>query len=209
MSQEILSTQVKGRIVAYDLPCGKRIAFTENGEESPQEKKTKREAQRKVEASRVASTNLLYSLGLGCTQSVILCPSRTTKEQIDQVIGKVRQLYEKTNGELVNELGLREIGDPDIRTIPIVETQFVTLKDLTEKRLSESLDAAISEMAKAVKTLSALGPDDKQKRNAYLKQREKKIQKTQELAKSLSIDLDEKFGLLGELLKTAIRKTEV
>jgi len=129
-------------------------------------------------------------------------------EKIDEVIKKVRGIYEEVNQRLAKE-GYFKVGMPVIRKIPMVQTQIVGFKELAERQLKAKLDKKIDQIANIIQKIQEGVEEGKAKKIRYnLNRTQRELENLEEIAKELGIETDDQFALLGEMITQAIETLE-
>jgi len=121
------------RILVYDLVSENRKQIKGS------------EFEKKIRSVRVSATELLHSLGIQCTESVILI-SDDMAERTDDVIKYIDRMYSSVLSEAERALGII-LPRPIIRLLTITQEQFITFRELAERRLREALDANIDRVS--------------------------------------------------------------
>jgi len=120
------------KILVYDLP-------SENINNLDSEIKNK------IRNVRVTSTKLLHSLGVQCTESVILiAPSRISR--IETTIAKVNQLYSSLPIALT----------PNIVVLPLTQQQQESLSQLAKSRIQERVEESINRISLLLDNLAQI-----------------------------------------------------
>jgi hypothetical protein len=190
-----LNKEVKGYIIPYDLPS-ENFLFLKNSK-----------LVSKIRNERIRAIYYLHSLGVLATNSVILVPTSKV-DKIDKVIEKVNNIYNELNIEVKKELN-RELGKPIIKKVPIVETQFLSFKELAEKQLKERLDSKIESLSKLLNEIENITEEEKRKRIANnLYKTEREVNELEKIAKELGLESNHKFSLISELIYQALKELE-
>lgn len=195
----MLKNQVKesemqeGFIVAYDLPSENRKEIVDS------------EAYTLVRATRVYSVYRLHSLGVECTESVIMVsPSMNSEvsKTIENVYGKYRELNRRLKSK-----GLTELPEPLIKTIKLTSEQKIDFKTLAERRLKEKLDEAIERLANLLEEVENIVEEEKKKRIEYNVNRQRKeLERVKKYAEELNLECNNKFELLEQLYSRVVEK---
>jgi histidyl-tRNA synthetase len=200
-----------GYIVPYDIPSEnlKELLNMENDNEEAKNKKTW--AKNTIRSKRVIATNLLHSLGILTTNSVVLVP-KTNENKIDSTIQKVREIYNELNNLLEKE-GFDKLGEPIIKKIPLMQQQIGELKELAEKQLIQRLNERIDQLASLISEISNMisnrVEEEKRRRMIYnLRKEEATVKEIERMAKELNIEADNQFSLLSSLISQAINELE-
>ena len=217
MNAEIEKSEIKGYVIPYDLPSEHvqsletHITLDDGSRQlkeglSEKEAENYGKAKRKITSTRIRATELLQDLGLTTTQSVILVSERTTKETIEDIHKKVKDLYANLASQLKGLNAPIEIIDrtPTIIKIPIVETQLVDFRNLAEKRLKDELERKIEILGTRLETITNLKDADRKKAKISLNEQEKEVKQTRQLAEDLGIQLTEKFDFYEKLIEKGL-----
>jgi len=217
MNAEIEKSEIKGYVIPYDLPSEHvqsletHITLDDGSRQlkeglSEKEAENYGKAKRKITSTRIRATELLQDLGLTTTQSVILVSGRTTKETIEDIHKKVKDLYANLASQLKGLNAPIEIIDrtPTIIKIPIVETQLVDFRNLAEKRLKDELERKIEILGTRLETITNLKDADRKKAKISLNEQEKEVKQTRQLAEDLGIQLTEKFDFYEKLIEKGL-----
>jgi len=217
MNAEIEKSEIKGYVIPYDLPSEHvqsletHITLDDGSRQlkeglSEKEAENYGKAKRKITSTRIRATELLQDLGLTTTQSVILVSERTTKETIEDIHKKVKDLYANLSSQLKGLNAPIEIIDrtPTIIKIPIVETQLVDFRNLAEKRLKDELERKIEILGTRLETITNLKDADRKKAKISLNEQEKEVKQTRQLAEDLGIQLTEKFDFYEKLIEKGL-----
>ncbi len=200
-----VTTEIKGHVIVYDLPCETRKAYEDAATDQKEDRQKKLEASKSVAATRQACTSRLYKLGLGCTHSVILAPTKTEKTQINEAIAFTKARYDLTNAAL-EKLGFRALPPPDIRPIPIVQTQFIEFRSIAEKNLMDDLERQKDEGLEKAQLVLNTPEAKKAKERQLIQQRLARLERNRQLAAGLGIQQDARFEIVIELWKAALAK---
>jgi len=174
-------------IVVYDLPSENHNIFAIPNINSL------------VRNTRVTCTYLLHSLGVQCTESVVLIP-RENAHKINTVIETVKQNYNRL-WNTIREMGLRIEIDPLIRVISVTGEQFSTFKELAERRLRERIEEAISRLQRIYNEIHEISEEEKKRqiRRRLTVERREWVE-IERLARSLGINLSGDFSRIVELI---------
>jgi hypothetical protein len=199
----VLASEEIAYIVPYDIPSENFLQFKESQADSEDVKALKQKMLNYVKAQRIKATYYLHSLGVLCTNSVVLVPKSKSNE-IDQVISKVEEIYRETNKTLL-ESGFNEIGRPIVKKIAITQQQLVPLRELAEKRLMEKIDEKIDEIARLLNEIESITDEEKKKRlERNLMKMRKENEDIEEIAKELCLKCLPKTQVLGALIAKAL-----
>lgn len=183
-------------IVAYDLP-------SENVKDLSDV-----EAKEKVRNVRVGAVLKLHSLGIMCTESVILVPSGKA-EKIDSVINEVYSDYEELNKWLETK-GFVTLNTPLIRKIKLTAEQKEDFKELAERRVKEKLDEVIESLTNLLNEIENIIEEEKLRRiERNLRRQERELERLEVFCKELGIEANHKFELLSQLYDGAYAKLKM
>jgi len=158
-----------------------------------------------VRTARVKCVLLLHSLGVPCTESVILvAPNKV--EQVDRVIALVNQTYERLNERLrANGFNIRL--QPIIEVLSLTTVQATRLIPLAERRLMSSLDRAIDHVSRLLDDLEAITEAVRLRRvKANLRRLANNWSRINDMARRLGIDLSRDYETLVDLIDEALRR---
>ena len=156
-----------------------------------------------VRNTRVTSTYLLHSLGVQCTESVILVP-RENAGRVNSVIENVMENYRRLWNQ-IREMGLRIEIDPLIRVIQISGEQFNTFRELAERRLRERIEEAITRLERLSEEIHEITEEGKRRqirRRLTVERRE--WLEISAIARELGINLSGDFTRVIELIDEAL-----
>jgi len=164
----------------------------------------------RVRAVRVRSTQLLHSLGVQCTESVILVPS-TRVDAIEPTINRVRSMYQNLETELRDRglpLGLPLRLEPIIEVLDLTREQTDRLIPIAERRLISQLDRTIDRVSTILDDLTSITEEVRLRRiRSNLRRLRDNWSHIFELATRLGIDISRDHEYLIELIDQAIRRT--
>ena len=158
-----------------------------------------------VRAARIRCVQLLHSLGVPCTESVILvAPNRT--DMVSNVIARVNQIYEQLNEQLrANGFNVRL--KPIIEVLNLTTVQVTRLIPLAERRLLSSLDRAIDHVSRLIDELEAITEAARLRRvKANLRRLANNWSRIFDMARRLGIDVSRDYEALVDLIDEAIRR---
>jgi hypothetical protein len=183
-----------GKIVVYDLPSEQMRIY-----------QAYPEAKNRARAIRVSCTERLHSLGLQCTESVILV-AQSRARAIETVQQYVSDKYQQLNSFLESiHLGTNVV--PHVEVIDIVREQQEQFRRLAETRLVEKLDEAIDRLASILENIDQITEEPRRRSLRYrLTQLNREWNTIQSLASELGISLGEDFGYLVDLIDEAERR---
>jgi len=156
-----------------------------------------------LRAARIKATTLLHSLGVQCTESVILV-SDSKRREIDNVINKVYEIYNKALSDIERALGV-EFPRPVIRVLSLTIEQFVAFRELAERRLREAIDSNIDRISTISEVLLDIRDSEKSRNliNSLRKLKREWI-RIKEHTISIGIPLASDIDYLIELIDNAI-----
>lgn len=185
---------VSVKAVVYDLP-------SENLSNIPSD-----DVRDMVRSVRVYSVQLLHSLGVQCTESVILVPPRNV-DRIGEVVDKVFRLYEQLREQLrSHNYVLRP--EPIIRVLELTRDQTEALIPIARRHLITSLDSAINRVSELLETLNEITEQSRLRRvRANLKRLKNEWSRLLLYATQLGIDISRDYEYLVELIDEAVQQT--
>jgi len=185
-----MSGVVSTKILVYDLPSENYKNLENTAEKA------------KVRNIRVQCVMALHSLGLQCTESVILiAPSRLNR--VNEVIEGVFTKYEALKRE-VSHLIPASNFKPIIRVLDLTRDQHETFLVLAKRRLIEAIDSAINRISELIDSLEEITEEGKRRLLRYRLTRLAKEWKTvHEIANELGIDVSSDLEYLLELIENA------
>jgi hypothetical protein len=159
----------------------------------------------KVRSIRVRSVQLLHSLGVQCTESVILVsPSRV--EDVERVITRVKALYLGLNTYLRSN-GFDVELRPIIEVLDLTQSQFERLMPIAYRRLISALDEAIEHVNRVIDELAAISDEARLGRIRFnLRRFRDNWERIHEYARSLGIDITRDYEALVDLIDEALRR---
>jgi len=175
------------RIIVYDLPSEHRADISSN------------ENKMAVKRVRIRAIRLLHSLGVQCTESVIVIPDRNL-DKIDEAIEKVNTIYD----ELARRLDLYRFK-PLIRSLPLTAEQVPTFTELAKRRLAERINESLDRINDVLDSINEIVQEEKRnivRRNVLRLRREWST--IFELARELGIDLGRDYEYLISLIDKAL-----
>ena len=185
MSSRISNQSMYVKAIVYDLP-------SENIREIAND-----ELRDRVRAVRVSCTYMLHSLGVQCTESVILV-SPEKVDRIDEAITYVKTRYESLSREIRLQL------TPIIEVLDLTQSQFDRLIPIAKQRLLRVLDDAIDRVSEAITRLR-IESDERvvQRIIRNLRRVYRDWERVYRLARSLGIDISRDYEYLISLLEGA------
>jgi len=176
-----MSTQV----LVYDLPSENQNITRSRG------------CAEKVRNTRVMCTYRLHSLGLQCTESVILI-SPSQLERVDEVVTEVENLYMR----LREETGISSLT-PIIRILGLTQEQQDTFTILAKRRLLERIDETIDRVTNILNMIDEMTDEARRRQLRYrLNQLEREWTSVSQICRELGIDVNRDLGYLLELIIT-------
>jgi hypothetical protein len=185
---------VEGKIIAYDLPSENMTVYNQRNE-----------LKDRARAVRVYCVSKLHSLGLQCTESVIIVsPSRIN--MVDTAIDRVQAKFEDLN-ELLRSQGLNLNLRPQVEVIEITPVQREQFTRLAERRLTERLDESIDNVSRLIDSIAEITEVARRRVIRYRLTRLGSEWRTiQSLANELGIQLGSDFEYLIDLIDQAERR---
>ena len=160
-----------------------------------------------VRSCRVRCVQILHSLGVQCTESVVLiAPSRV--EDIPRAVERVRELYNSLNEALRRNNFNVELR-PIIEVLELTTDQANRLIPIAERRLIAALDAAIDHVNEVIESLNEITEASRRLRiRANLRRLSNSWQRIFEYARQLGIDISRDYQYLVDLIDSAIEGIE-
>jgi len=131
-----------GKIVVYDLVSENNLRLSA------------RELKDMVRSVRVMCTQRLHSLGVMCTESVILVsPDREGRiqEVLDYVNNKYNELFEE-----LRRFNVEIERRPLIRVLDTTAEQFDTFRELAERQLIARIDESVERVSQVLESLAEI-----------------------------------------------------
>jgi len=190
-----MSERILTKIVVYDLPS-ENLKILENAPEKD-----------RVRNVRVQCVTKLHSLGLQCTESVIIVsPSRVSR--VGEVIEKVSQKYEGLRREL-SHLALPNNFEPIIRVLDLTREQQETFTLLARRRLVTVIDSAINRINETIMAIEEITEEARRRALRYrLRQLRREWETIHEASRELGIDVSRDLEFLIDLIDDARRRLE-
>jgi len=184
-----LEVESEGYVLVYDLPSENRIDLND------------KRAREKVKNLRIRATRRLHSLGLTCTQSVILLG----KKRVEDAKKAVREIEKEYQG-MARELQIPRFY-PIIRIIMVRGTQYDSFKEIAEHALKERLDELIDRVSGLIAEIDQIEEEARlRKVEAGIKRGIRELERIEEMARELGISTNHKLDLLSSLYKKALEK---
>jgi hypothetical protein len=160
-----------------------------------------------VRSCRVRCVQILHSLGVQCTESVVLiAPSKV--EDIPRAVERVRQLYNALNETLRRNNFNVELR-PIIEVLELTTDQANRLIPIAERRLIAALDAAIDHVNEVIESLNEITEASRRLRiRANLRRLLSNWQRIFEFSRQLGIDISRDYQYLVDLIDSAIERCE-
>jgi len=175
-----------GKIVVYDLPSENLSLFRGL------------DVRETIRNTRIRCVYRLHSLGLQCTESVILVPP-THVHRIDEIIDYVSHEY----NELSRTLAMPSFV-PLIRVLDITQEQREAFKDVAKRRLVERIDEGIERISGLIDEIDEITEPSRRKRVYYqLNSLRVEWLSIREVAGELGIDRGLEFSYLIDLIDQA------
>jgi len=161
-----------------------------------------------VRTTRVRSVQLLHSLGLQCTESVIIVAENRVSD-IENVIVAVHYLYARLNNVLRNR-GINVELKPIIEVLNLTPQQTSRLIPLAERRLISSLDNAIETVSDIINILSSEVEEERKKRiRNNLRRLAGNWRRIYQMANSLRINITKDYEFLVTLIEQALERCQI
>ena len=158
-----------------------------------------------VRTARIKCVLLLHSLGIPCTESVILV-SPNKAEHVDRTIAMCREIYDRLNEQLrANGFNVRL--QPLVQVLDLNTVQYTRLLPLAQRRLMSSLDRAIDRVSQIIDDLEAITDEARLRRaRINLRRLANNWNRIISMARQLGIDLSTDYNVLVELIDEALRR---
>jgi flagellin-specific chaperone FliS len=187
MSEE----QAKFKAVVYDLGSENVKSLSET------------QLKRLVRSKRIRSVQLLHSLGLECTESVILVPSNNFSK-IDTTIQKVEAIYRQLN-ETLRSNNIDIELQPIIKVLDITREQKEALIPLAKRRLIELLDNSIERVNGIISSLDEIEEEVRRRKIlSNLLRLRSNWNRIFEIAQQLGIDISRDYQVLIDMIDSTI-----
>jgi mevalonate kinase len=185
-----MSERVLTKILVYDLPSENFKALENTPEKD------------KVRNVRVQCVQRLHTLGLQCTESVILVtPSRLNR--VNEVVERVYQKYEELKRE-ISHIGLNNNLTPVIRILDLTQEQQDTFVVLAKRRLMERIDESIERINEIIIAIDEITQEERRRALRYrLNQLRKEWSTVLEASRELGIDVSRDLEYLLDLIDNA------
>jgi len=158
-----------------------------------------------VRALRVYSITKLHSLGIQCTESVILLPS-SSMSRVNDVINNIIQKYNEMKLKLQNNnifLGFQ----PIIRVLPLTQQQQSTFIEIAKRRLIQRIDEAIDRATHMLEEVETIIEESKRKRiRYYTAQTIREWSTIKQFADELGIDVSREISYLIDVLERILER---
>jgi hypothetical protein len=183
------------KAVVYDLESENQIVFSNS------------EMKDVVRSCRVRCVQMLHSLGIPCTESVILIsPNRVG--DIQNTINRVKELYSRLNEELRSHNFNVQLR-PIIEVLELTVDQADRLIPIAERRLIAAIDQAIEHVNEVIESLNEITEASRRQRiRANLRRLSNNWQRIFEYARQLGIDVSRDYQYLVDLIDSAIERCE-
>jgi len=152
---------------------------------------------------RVKATRLLHSLGVQCTESVILI-ANNNQSNIQNVIDIVNREYERVLEDIRSALDIT-LPSPIIRVLDITQEQYDIFVELAQRRLRENIDMQIDRVSLIIELNRSI-EEGRNIRNMVISLRRLKKEwiRIKQQCRALDIPLEDEIGYLIELIDQAI-----
>jgi len=178
-------------VIAYDLPSENYNIF-----QAPHVKN-------KVRNTRVNCTYLLHSVGVMCTESVVLAPPRLDVE-VARVIDKVNRNYSSLRSQL-SQMGISVGIEPLIKVIKVTGEQYDTFRELAMRRLREKIEEAVLRLRRLTDEVHGIEEESRIRQiRSRLNTERREWNNIRELARELGIDLTGDFSRVISLIDEAL-----
>jgi hypothetical protein len=196
MGRKKMGEKMSGeKILVYDLGSENRLEFNNEA------------IKNKVRATRVTCVTLLHSLGVQCTESVILVPSDRV-ELIQNVIDKVNNIYEQLNEELRRQ-GLTIQLRPIVQVLSLTREQTEQLIPIAQRRLLENLDRAIDSVSAIIDELVDITEESRLRRiRNNLRRLANNWNHINDMARRLGINILRDYRYLVDLIDEALERCQ-
>jgi uncharacterized protein YqgV (UPF0045/DUF77 family) len=196
MEWEKMSEQIGGeKIVVYDLGSENRREFGDGS------------IKNKVRTARIICVQLLHSLGIQCTESVVIVP-HDHAELIGSVIEKVNFIYQELNEELRRQ-GLTVQLRPIVQVLELTTDQVGRLIPIAQRRLIENLDRTIDSVSEIIDELVDITEEARLRRiRNNLRRLANNWSHINDMARRLGIDLSRDYETLVELIDEALERCQ-
>jgi flagellin-specific chaperone FliS len=183
------------KCLVYDLGSENRTVFSDE------------EIKNKVRSARVSCVELLHSLGVQCTESVILIAPHKA-QYVDRYIAKVQEIYEQLN-EVLRSHNFTIQLRPIIEVLELTTDQANRLIPLAQRRLISSLDRAIDTVSEIIDLLNTTIEEERRRRiRMNLRRMGNEWRRIYEMAQSLGINITEDYSILIELIDEALERCQ-
>jgi len=176
-------------VLVYDLPSENQVRIRDNG------------LRNLVRNLRIRCVRALHSLGLMCTESVvIIAPNQTCK--VDEIINWVIECYREFESRHNVEL-----GRPIIRALPLTEQQQSAFLQLAMRRIQERLDECIDRVSLVLERIDDIitaGRAQHAMRGLLRLRRE--WNNIRDFAERLGISISDDYGYLMDLIDSAMSR---
>jgi len=176
-------------VLVYDLPSENQVRIRDNG------------LRNLVRNLRIRCVRALHSLGLMCTESVvIIAPNQTCK--VDEIINWVIECYREFESRHNVEL-----GRPIIRALPLTEQQQSAFLQLAMRRIQERLDECIDRVSLVLERIDDIitaGRAQHAMRGLLRLRRE--WNNIRDFAERLGISISDDYGYLMDLIDEALEE---
>jgi len=183
------------KAVVYDLESENLVVFNNS------------EMKDVVRSARVRCVQLLHSLGVGCTESVVLVAPERVKD-ILPTIERVKQIYNRLNEQLRRQ-NLNVQLRPIIEVLDLTFEQAERLIPIAQRRLTSALDQAIERVNEVIDSLAEVTEASRRLRlRANLRRLANNWRQIFEYARQLGIDISRDYSVLVDLIDSAIERCQ-
>jgi hypothetical protein len=179
------------KVLVYDLPSENQILINNIL------------IKEKIRSKRVRAIQLLHSLGIPCTESVIIVP-RENFNKIDNIVNRVIEIYNSLKND--NEIRDLDINlEPIIRVLDLNREQIDQLIPIAKRRLINTLDEAINRVNEILDSLNEITEESRRKRIIRnLRRLKNNWSAIFEIANRLGIDITRDYEYLINLIDSAL-----
>ena len=205
-NMHVANVSSRGFAFGYRMPSENRYPFNdnENENENEEQRKIRVKCFNLISTTRQNAQKLAQSKGLLATTSLVLCSDKRTKQELLDVKSQIEESYRELN-EYLKSKGFDSIGEPVVKAIPLVQTQFIDLAEIAKANFLDKLTAQIERYSKTLKEIDQM-PDEKKKALTYRVGYEKRdLEEVTKLASEIGIDLTQ-TTILNNLMLEAIGK---
>jgi hypothetical protein len=183
------------KCLVYDLGSENRTVFSDE------------EIKNKVRSARVSCVELLHSLGVQCTESVILIAPHKA-QYVDRYIAKVQEIYEQLN-EVLRSHNFTIQLRPIVQVLSLTREQTEQLIPLAQRRLLENLDRAIDSVSAIIDELVDITEESRLRRiRNNLRRLANNWNHINDMARRLGINILRDYRYLVDLIDEALERCQ-